>query len=88
LLKVVGVDVTKDALTPVWDKLAQLRPNIGSVGDDTVFIEAMRSGEVDFGYTLVANAPALRDAGVEVGWGQRPRGCPWPWIACTCKAPL
>lgn len=33
--------MTKDALTPVWDKLAQLRPNIGSVGDDTVFIEAM-----------------------------------------------
>jgi putative spermidine/putrescine transport system substrate-binding protein len=68
IAKIVGVDVQTGDMTPVWDKLSQLRPNIGSVGDDTVFIEAMKSGEVDFGYTLVANALALKDAGVDVDW--------------------
>lgn len=68
LAKILGVDVHTGDMAPVWSKLAQLRPNIGSVGDDTVFIEAMKSGEVDLGYTLVANALALKDAGVDVDW--------------------
>lgn len=68
LAEIVGIDVLTDDMTPVWDKLGDLRPNIGSVGDDTVFIETMKAGEVDLGYTLVANALALQDAGVDVGW--------------------
>jgi putative spermidine/putrescine transport system substrate-binding protein len=66
LARIVDVDVANDDMTPVWDKLSALRPTIGSVGDDTVFIEAMKSGEVDFGYTLAANALALMDADVPV----------------------
>ena len=66
LAKIVGVDVRTQDMAPVWDKLTQLQPTIGSVGDDTIFIEAMKSGEVDFGYTLAANALALQDAGVAV----------------------
>jgi len=68
LAKILNVDIESDDLTPVWEKLEELRPNIGSVGADTEFIEAMKAGEVDLGYTLVANALALEDAGVNVEW--------------------
>lgn len=66
--KVLNLDVAASDLQPVWDRIAELRPNIASVGDDTVFIEAMKSHDAQFGLALVGDALALKDGGLDVGW--------------------
>lgn len=66
--KILNLDVATSDLQPVWDRIAELRPNIASVGDDTVFIEAMKSHDAKFGLALVGDALALKDGGLDVGW--------------------
>jgi putative spermidine/putrescine transport system substrate-binding protein len=66
--KILNLDVATADLQPVWDRIAELRPNIASVGDDTVFIQAMKSHDTKFGLALVGDALALKDGGLEVAW--------------------
>jgi len=54
--KMLGVDVATDDLTPVWDKIAQLQPNIAAAGDEEEFISGIQRGEFDLGITLAAVA--------------------------------
>ncbi len=54
--KMLGLDVTTDDLTPVWDKIAELRPNIAALGDEEEFLSGIESGEFDIGITLAATA--------------------------------
>jgi putative spermidine/putrescine transport system substrate-binding protein len=68
LAKMLGLDVAKDDLGLLWKKVAELRPNIKVIGDDTPFIEGMKSGEVSIGSALVGDAVTLKDAGVDIGW--------------------
>lgn len=54
--KMLGVDVATDDLTPVWDKIAELQPNIAAAGDEEEFISGVQRGEFDLGITLAAVA--------------------------------
>lgn len=54
--KMLGVDVVNDDLTPVYDKLRELRPNIAGVGDDEEFISLADRGQIDLGVNLAAVA--------------------------------
>lgn len=54
--KLLGIDVATDDLTPVWDKIAQLQPNIAAAGDEEAFISGIQRGEFDLGITLAAVA--------------------------------
>lgn len=54
--KLLGIDVATDDLTPVWDKIAQLQPNIAATGDEEEFISGIQRGEFDLGITLAAVA--------------------------------
>jgi spermidine/putrescine-binding protein len=66
--KMLGLDLATDDLQPVWDQIAKLQPNVSVVGDDTVFIETMKSGDSTIGSALVGDALAMRDGGVDVKW--------------------
>jgi putative spermidine/putrescine transport system substrate-binding protein len=66
--KMLGLDLAKDDLQPVWDQIAKLQPNVSVVGDDTVFIETMKSGDSFIGSALVGDALAVKDGGVNVKW--------------------
>lgn len=54
--KLLGLDIATDDLTPVWDKIAQLQPNIAATGDEEEFISGIQRGEFDLGITLAAVA--------------------------------
>ncbi len=66
--KMLGLDLATDDLQPVWDQIAKLQPNVSVVGDDTVFIETMKSGDSTIGSALVGDALAIRDGGSSVEW--------------------
>lgn len=66
--KMLGLDMATDDLTPVWDYIAGLQPSISVVGDDTVFIESMKSGDAVIGSALVGDGLAVTDGGTEVKW--------------------
>jgi putative spermidine/putrescine transport system substrate-binding protein len=66
--KMLGIDLATDDLKPVWDQIAKLQPNVSVVGDDTVFIETMKSGDGFIGSALVGDAIAVKDGGVNVKW--------------------
>ncbi|MCU1457246.1 MAG: transporter, periplasmic solute-binding protein [Actinomycetia bacterium] len=68
LAKMLKLNPAKSDLAPLWKKLAELRPNIKIVGDDTPFISGLTSGEVIVGCALVGDATALQQAGVDVGY--------------------
>jgi putative spermidine/putrescine transport system substrate-binding protein len=72
--KMLGLDMATDDLTPVWDLIATLRPNISVVGDDTVFIESMKSGDAVIGSALVGDGLAVIDGGTDVKWVVPPEG--------------
>ncbi len=52
----LGLDVETDDLQPVWDKIAELRPNIAATGDEEEFLSGIGGGEFDIGITLAATA--------------------------------
>lgn len=52
----LGLDVETDDLQPVWDKIAELRPNIAATGDEEEFLSGIDGGEFDVGITLAATA--------------------------------
>ena len=69
LAKMLGVDPRVDPnLTPVWDKLAQLKPNIGAIVNAEALSKVIASGEIDLFVALVGNALAARDLGADVDW--------------------
>ncbi len=54
--KTMGLDPAKDDLTPVFDKIAGLKPNIAAAGDEEEFIAGIEAGEISLGITLVGTA--------------------------------
>lgn len=54
--KMLGLDPTTDDLTPVWERIAELQPNIAGAGDEEEFISGVQRGEFDLGITLGAVA--------------------------------
>jgi hypothetical protein len=52
----LSLDVETDDLQPVWDKIAELRPNIAATGDEEEFLSGIDGGEFDIGITLAATA--------------------------------
>lgn len=57
LAKAMKLDPEKDDLQPLWDRLAELRPNIGAIfTSDTELIEQMNAGQVTIAYGLPGNA--------------------------------
>lgn len=54
--KLLGIDVATDDLTPVWNKIAELKPNIAATGDEEEFISGIQRGQFDLGITLAAVA--------------------------------
>ncbi len=57
--KMLGLDIENDDLTPAFEKIATLAPNINATGDEEEFIAGMDSGEISLGITLVATALEL-----------------------------
>lgn len=75
IAKMMGVPLDGD-LTAVWKKIGELKPNVGSIGDDTTFINTMTSGDVSLGVGgLIGDATALQDAKVDVTWIVPTGGC-------------
>jgi len=68
IAKMLGIDMATDDMGPVWDEIAKFRPNVSAVGDDTTFIETMKSGNTAIGSALVGDAFAIRDGGTKVEW--------------------
>jgi putative spermidine/putrescine transport system substrate-binding protein len=68
LAKILGVDVNKANMSPVWKKMKQLKPSLAGFGQDPDFVTAMKSGQAKWGAFIVGNAFALRDAKVPIGW--------------------
>lgn len=57
--KMLGLDYQTDDLTPAFEKIAELKGNIASAGDEEEFIAGMESGEISIGVTLAATALEL-----------------------------
>jgi spermidine/putrescine-binding protein len=67
--KMLGLDLATDDLTPVWDYIStNLRPSISVVGDDTAFIESMKSADAVIGSALVGDGLAVIDGGTDCTW--------------------
>lgn len=66
--RIAGIDPAQEDVSPVWDMVQQMRPNICGTGQDVEFIEFLKGGQCDWGVALVGDAFALRDAGLEVDW--------------------
>lgn len=58
--KMLGLDVTKDDLTPVYNKLRQLRPNIAGIGDDSEYISFAQRGQIELGAELAGVAASVK----------------------------
>jgi len=57
LAKKLGLDPATDDLTPLWDRVAELRPNIGAIfTSDTELLTLMNSGQVAVAWGLPGNA--------------------------------
>ncbi len=52
----LGLNPATDDLTPVFDKIAELKNNISATGDEEEFIAGIEAGEVTIGITLAATA--------------------------------
>lgn len=66
--KMLGLDLATDDLGPVWEQIARVQPNVSVIGDDTVFIESMKSEDAALGSALVGDAIAIQDGGTDVKW--------------------
>lgn len=64
----LGIDMANDDMQPVWDAIAKFRPNVSAIGDDTTFIETMKSGNTAIGSALVGDGLAVKDGGTDVEW--------------------
>lgn len=73
--KMLGLDLASDDLTPAFDEIARLQPSIAAVGDDTVLVETMKSGEVAIGIGgLIGNVGSLQEAGVNAEYAVAAEG--------------
>lgn len=54
--KSLGIDDLSGDLTPVWERLAELSPNIGASGDEEEFLSGVQRRQIDLGVTLAATA--------------------------------
>lgn len=56
LAKSLGIDDLSGDLAPVWQRLAELAPNIGGTGDEEEFISGIQRDQLDAGVILAAVA--------------------------------
>lgn len=54
--KSLGINDLSADLTPVWERLAELSPNIGASGDEEEFLSGVQRRQIDLGVTLAATA--------------------------------
>jgi spermidine/putrescine-binding protein len=60
IARMLGINLATGDLTPVFDRLKQLRPNIAAVGDDSQFISFAQRGQIDLGPSLVATSALVK----------------------------
>ncbi len=58
--ELTGTELAKD-MPPVWDKIRELRPNLGLVGGDSKITTALRRGDVAFAVYLSPNVVEARN---------------------------
>lgn len=64
--KMLGLTPGEDDMGPVWDKIVELRPNIGGQGDSTDFVKGAVSGDYWCGMQLAGDAAAAVEQGVPI----------------------
>lgn len=64
--KMLGLTPGEDDMQPVWDKIAELRPNIAGQGDSTDFVKGAVSGDYWCGFQLAGDAAAAVEQGVPI----------------------
>jgi putative spermidine/putrescine transport system substrate-binding protein len=57
-----------EEMTPVWDKYRELKPNVGTIGDDSHLTQNLRQGEVSMAVMLPANIINAQDEGAPVDY--------------------
>ncbi|WP_318570857.1 ABC transporter substrate-binding protein [Salinigranum marinum] len=55
-----------DQMGPVWDQFNALKPNVGTIGDDSHLTQNLRQGEVSMAVMLPANIVNAQDEGAPV----------------------
>lgn len=64
----IGVEPTDDpaSMDPVWEKIAEAKPNIAILGDDAASVKALTEGEVDISIHGVFDKIEAEEAGAPV----------------------
>ncbi|MFM8515936.1 MAG: PotD/PotF family extracellular solute-binding protein [Actinomycetota bacterium] len=67
LSKAMGLDPATDDLTPLWDKVAELKPNIGAIwSSDTELLTLINSGDVAITLGLAGNVSFIDNGAIVV----------------------
>ncbi len=64
--RLLGIDPATDDMGPVWDKIAELKPNLVGVGGDTEVVSGLISGDVGATVALPANGDAAAKEGAPI----------------------
>jgi putative spermidine/putrescine transport system substrate-binding protein len=72
LAHVAGVeldpDMDRSEMQPMWDKLEELKPNVGLVGSDPPLTNGLREGEISLTHFLPNNVTGAKQDGEPVDW--------------------
>jgi spermidine/putrescine-binding protein len=68
--KMVDVDITTPDvdMTPVFDKFAELQPNVARLGDDAAMVQSLSTGQAPIVWGLIADGLAAKASGAPVKW--------------------
>ncbi|MCB8883373.1 extracellular solute-binding protein [Acidisoma cellulosilytica] len=66
--KIKGIDVATGDLTPVWAEIAKLKPNLTGLGQDSDFVNSMKSKQSKWGTFIVGNGIDLKNGGLPIKW--------------------
>ncbi|GGC50717.1 extracellular solute-binding protein [Haloferax sulfurifontis] len=69
IAKMTGTELGPvEEMTPVWDEYTALKPNVGTIGDDSHLTQNLRQGEVAMSVMLPANIINAQDDGAPVDY--------------------
>lgn len=68
MARILGLELDEDDLTPLWEKLRTLRPNIALIGSDAEAVQALITGQAKISIHLVAVGLAAQAEGAPVAW--------------------
>ena len=57
-----------DEMEPVWEEYRDLKPNVGTIGEDSQLTQSLRQGEVSMAVMLPANIVNAQDEGAPVDY--------------------